>query len=136
MGLIRKQVGMDITGKIDAWRKSFCTHHCWGNCAIYRDLDNKLYPGYQGLTLLFDIIGESEIPDYILISYKRCLPGKKIEIWYEPVMKTPETITQDLNRTSNHIEGLEAIILYDIDDNIVWSIRMDANKKWTLCYKK
>lgn len=136
MGLVRKQIGMDITSKVDAWRKSFCERHCWSNGAISRGNDNKLYPGQHGITLLLDIIDDYEIPDYILISYKHCLPNKKIELWYEPVVVTPEEITQSLNRISDHIEGLEAIIEYDIDDNIVWSICRGDDKKWTLRCKK
>lgn len=136
MGLIRKQIGMDITSKVDAWHKSFCERHCWSELAISRGKDNKLYIGLHGLSLLFDIIDDYEIPDYILISWKRCLSNKKIELWYEPVTKTPEEITEGLNRISDHLEGIEAIIEYDIDDNIVWSIRRGGDKKWTLQYKK
>ena len=137
MGLIRKQVGMDITDKIDAWCESFRKRHCWCNQVMYRgSKDNKAYVRGPELSLLFDIIEESEIPDYILISYKRCLPGKKIGIWYEPATKTPEMIVQGLNRIADHLEGLEAIILYDTDDNIVWSIRSGADKKWILQRKK
>lgn len=136
MGLIRKQMGMDITSKVEAWCESFRKRHCWSNGVISRGNDNKLYPGHHGITLLLDIIDDYEIPDYILISYKQCLSNKKIELWYEPVSVTPEEITQNLNRISDHIEGLEAIIEYDIDDNIVWSIRLGVDKKWTLRYKK
>lgn len=136
MGLIRKQLGMDITDKIDDWCENFLNLNCWCNQVVYRgSKDNKVYVRGSELSILFDIMNEVEIPDYILISYKRCLPGKKIGIWYEPARKTPEMIVQGLNRISNHIEGLEAIIMYDTDDNIVWAIRQNANKKWTLHHK-
>jgi hypothetical protein len=136
MGLIRKQMRMDLAGKVDAWRQSFCERHCWSNGAISRGNDNKLYPCRHGIALLLDIIDDYEIPDYILISYKQYLSNKKIELWYTPITMTPEEITQNLNRISDHIEGLEAIIKYDMDDNIVWSICRGGDKKWTLRRKK
>ena len=137
MGLIRKQTGIGIESRIDTWCKDFRKRsHGWSELAISRGEGNKLYPLYQGPLLLLDITEEPEIPDYILISYEKCLSNKKLEIWSVPVWKTPETFTQDLNRISGHIEGLESIIQYDVSGGIIWSIRLGDNKKWTLRYKK
>lgn len=134
MGFIRKQVGMDITSKIDAWFEDFRKRREWDETMICRGEDNKLYSVFFGISLLFDVIDEPEIPDYILISFERCLPNKKIELWHEYM--TPEMMVQDLNRISGHIEGIEEVIQYNVNGNIIWLIRQDVNKKWTLRYKK
>ena len=136
MGLIRKQTGTGIESRIDTWCEKFRRRTGWNEYAIYRGKDNKLYPGYYGPSLLLDVTEESEIPAYILISYERCLSNKKLEIFQAPVWKKPEIFTQDLNRISDHIEGLEEIIQYDVNGYIVWSIRMDADKKWSIQHKK